>query len=187
MSRGYWLSRGDGLFATQKKPWAWDKFAMSLPRRGKNNHTKQFFVPQFECTQQYRAKNIPVEEELDSDTLDELIANVDFNNSTDQQTDDLNKALKRARLDKTLADTKLIGQKLEQRKRQLFYDWSEKFFNCFTQSFGKLKNCLVNMHLNEEQINVFNQTLDSCLNNMQIDLNNIWQEFQQEKEQQNED
>lgn len=134
------------------------------------------------CTDDFKAKNIPVEEQLNSDVLDQLVANVDFNNSTDQQSDELNKALKRARLDKTLADTKLVGQKLEQRKRELFYDWSERFFNSFSEHFGKLKNVLVEMHLNEQQIKVFNQTLDKCLQNMQLDLNSIYQEFKDEQE-----
>ena len=181
MSRGYWLSRGDGLFATQKKPWAWDKFAMSLPRRGKNNHTKQFFVPEFECTEDFRSKNIPVEEELDSATLDELVANVDFN--SDQQTEALNKALKKARLDKTLADTKLVGEKLDQRKKQLFAQWSQKFFDQFSNHFGKLRNCLVQLHLNEQQVNKFNETLDNCINNLQLSLNNIWEQFNSEEQQ----
>ena len=43
--KGYWLSRGDGIFATQKKPWQFDKFAMTLPRRGNNTHNRQFFIP----------------------------------------------------------------------------------------------------------------------------------------------
>ena len=40
------------------------------------------------------------------------------------------------------------------------------------------------MHLNEEQIKVFNQTLDNCLNNMQLDLNTIWNEFKEQKDEQ---
>ena len=182
MSRGYWLSRGDGLFATQKKPWQFDKMSMTLPRRGKNNHTKQFFIPQFECTEEYRAKNIPVEEELDDVTLDELVQNVDFGNTVDQQTDELNKALKRARLDKTQAETKLVGEKLDQRKKQLFAEWSERFFDCFTKNFGFLRNVIVELHLNEQQVNKFNQSLDHCLNNMELYLNQIWDDFNKEQQ-----
>ena len=180
MSRGYWLSRSDGLFATQKKPWQFDKMSMTLPRRGKNNHTKQFFVPEFECTEQFRAKNIPCQEQLDSNVLDELVQNVDFN--SDQQNEELNKALKRARLDKTQAETKLVGEKLDQRKKQLFAEWSQKFFDQFSNHFGKLRNVLVELHLNEEQVAKFNQCLDNCINNLQLNLDNIWEEFNQEKE-----
>lgn len=180
MSRGYWLSRSDGLFATQKKPWQFDKMSMTLPRRGKNNHTKQFFIPEFECTEQFRAKNIPCQEQLDSNVLDELVQNVDFN--SDQQNEELNKALKRARLDKTQAETKLVGEKLDQRKKQLFAEWSQKFFDQFSNHFGKLRNVLVELHLNEQQVAKFNETLDNCINNLQLNLDNIWEEFNQEKE-----
>lgn len=135
------------------------------------------------CTEDYKSKNIPVEEQLDSQVLDELVANVEFNQNSE---DDLTKQLKKARLGKVLADTKLIGEKLNQRKRQLYYDWSQKFFNCFAEHFGKLKNCIVQMHLNEEQVNKFNQTLDSCLNNMQLSLSQIWTEFKEEKDEQEE-
>ena len=187
MARGYWLKRGEAIYATRKSSYLFDKWSTSLPRRGTNSYTREFFVPQFECTDDYRQKNIPVEEDVDSDTLDELVANVDFNSKeVDQQTDQLNKALKKARLEKTQADTKLIGEKLDQRKKQLFYQWSERFFNCFTEHFGKMKNVVIELHLNQEQLNKFNQTLDSCLKNMQNDLDSIWTEFKEQKEQQDE-
>ena len=186
MARGYWLKRGQAIYATRKSAYVFDKWSFDLPRRGSNSYNREFFIPQFECTDDFRQKNIPVEEDIDSDTLDQIVQNVDFNNSTDQQTDQLNKALKKARLQKTQADTKLVGQKLEQRKKQLFYQWSEKFFNNFTEHFGKLKNVIIQLHLNQQQINKFSQTLDICLKNMQLDLNTIWDQFQQEKEQQSE-
>lgn len=173
--RRYWLGRGDGIFATQKKPWAWDKFAMTLPRRGKNNHTKQFFVPQFECTQDFRSKNIPCQEQINSDVIDQLVANVDFN--LDEGDQSLNRQLKQARKEKILQQTKLIGQRLQQRKKELFNDWSQSFFDSFSNHFGKLRNCLVQMHLNEQQINIFNETLDKCLQNMELDLNHIQSDF----------
>lgn len=178
--RRYWLGRSDGLYATQKKPWQFDKMSMTLPRRGTNTKNKQFFIPQSECTEQYRLKNIPVEEQIDNDTLDELVANVDFNE--DAQIDNLNKQLKKARIQKTLTDTKLLNQKLDQRKKLLFAQWSEKFFQQFSNHFGKLRNCIVQMHLNEAQVNKFNQTLDNCLNNLQLNLDNIWNQFNQEKQ-----
>ena len=183
MSRGYWLHRADGIFATQKKSWDFDKFAMTLPRRGSTTKNRQYFVPQFQCSEDFRAKNLPVEEDLDSDTLDQLIANVDF--TTDNENDALNRELKQARKDKILQQTKLIGQKLQQRKKLLFSEWSQRFFDSFSNHFGKLKNALVEMHLNQQQVKTFNQTLQKCLQNMQLDLNSIQNDFMQEKEDEN--
>ena len=180
--KGYWLGRSQAIFATQKTPYQFDKMSYSLNRRGANAYSRQYFVPQFQCTEQYRAKNIPVEQQLDSDTLDQLVSTVDFNQSGE---DSLNRELKQARKEKILQQTKLIGQKLQQRKKLLFSQWSERFFDSFANHFGKMKNVLVEMHLNEEQVRVFNQTLQKCLENMQLDLNNIQKDFMQEKEDDN--
>lgn len=187
MSLGYWLRRNDALYATQRSPYQLERLVNTLKRRGTNSKNREYFVPQFYCTDEFKSKNIPVEEDVDNQVVQELASNVDFTNKeVDQQTKELNKALKKAKLGKTLADTKLVGERLDQRKKQLYYQWSQKFFECFTQHFGKLKNVIIELHLNEEQVNKFNQTLDSCLNNMQLDLNSIWQDFRQQKEQQNE-
>lgn len=179
--KGYYLSRADGIFATQKGPYQFDKFCQSLPRKGVGKN-KRFFIPQCQVTEQFRIKNIPVEMQIGNDVLEQLVANVDFN--TDQQNEDLNKAWKKARIEKTQVDTKLAGQKLDQRKKQLFNDWSQSFFQSFSNHFGKLRNCLVQMHLNEEQINIFNETLDKCLQNMELDLNKLYNQFTEREEEQ---
>lgn len=178
MAKGYWLSRGQGIFATQKTPYQFDRLAQSLNRRGKNSHVRQFFVPEWQVTQQYKSKNIPCDEQLSSEVLDQLAANVDFT----ADDDDLSKQLKQARLEKIKTDTKLINEKLDERKKLLFNDWSERFFQSFSDHFGRLRNCLVEMHLNEEQIKIFNQTLEKCLQNMSLDLNKLYTEFKEEGE-----
>ena len=181
MAKGYWLSRGQGIFATQKTPYQFDRLAQTLNRRGKNAHVRQFFVPEWQVTQQYKSKNIPCQEQINSDVLDQLAANVDFN-IPDVEDQSLNRQLKQARKEKILQETKLIGQRLQQRKKQLFNDWSERFFQSFSDHFGRLRNCLVEMHLNEEQIKIFNQTLEKCLQNMSLDLNKLYTEFKEEGE-----
>lgn len=181
MAKGYWLSRGQGIFATQKTPYQFDRLAQTLNRRGKNAHVRQFFVPEWQVTDQYKSKNIPCQEQINSDVLDQLAANVDFN-IPDVEDQSLNRQLKQARKEKILQETKLIGQRLQQRKKQLFNDWSERFFQSFSDHFGRLRNCLVQMHLNEEQIKIFNQTLEKCLQNMSLDLNKLYTEFKEEGE-----
>lgn len=181
MAKGFWLSRTDGIFATQKTPYQFDRLAQTLNRRGKNAHVRQFFVPEWQVTQQYKSKNIPCQEQINSDVLDQLAANVDFN-IPDVEDQSLNRQLKQARKEKILQETKLIGQRLQQRKKQLFNDWSERFFQSFSDHFGRLRNCLVEMHLNEEQIKIFNQTLEKCLQNMSLDLNKLYTEFKEEGE-----
>ena len=42
--KGYYLSRADGIFATQKGPYAFDKLCQTLPRKGEGKN-KRFFIP----------------------------------------------------------------------------------------------------------------------------------------------
>lgn len=160
-------------------PYQFDKFSISLKRRGTNSKNKQYFVPQSYCTEDYKSRNIPVEEFLDSNVLDELASNVSFVQSSE---DDLNKQWKKARLEKTKTETKLTNQKLQQRKKLLFEQWSMKFFDVFSDHFGKLRNCIVGLHLNEQQVQILNQTLQNCLNNLQLNLDQIWNDFNKESE-----
>lgn len=169
------------MFATGKSPYHFDKMCRNLPRRGKNGHTRQFFVPQFQTSDDFRAKNIPVEMQLGNDVLDQIAANVNFTEQTEQDNS-LNDQYKRVKIEETKVRTKHLNQKLDQRKKLLFAQWSEKFFNQFADNFGRLRNVLVAMHLSEEQVNVFNETLDHCLNNLQLSLDNIWNQFKNEDE-----
>lgn len=61
---GYWLGRNEVLFATQKTPYSVDRLIANCERRGEGKK-KQYFIPQNECTEEYKAKNIPTE--LDDD------------------------------------------------------------------------------------------------------------------------
>ena len=182
MAKGYWLTRGQAIFATQKTPYQFDRLAHSLNRRGKNSHTKQFFVPEWQVTDQYKSKNIPCQEQVGNDVLDQLVANVSFTEQTEQDNS-LNDQYKRVKIEETKVRTKLQNQKLEERKKLLFRDWSERFFDKFASNFGFLRNCLVNMRLNEDQVKIFNETLDHCIDNLQLSLDQIWEDFSNEKEQ----
>ena len=183
MNKGYWLRRSNCIRATGKTPAQWNTIESTFVFR-MNKKTRQFFVPQSYCTQQFKQMNIPVEYKApvrdEQDILDQLQNNVDFTDQT--QLQNLNVQLKKARKDKILKQTKLIGQRLLQRKRELFYQWSEKFFIAFANHFGKLKNNIVQLHLNEEQVNKFNQILDSCLNNLQCNLDEIYNQFKEQKQ-----
>lgn len=117
--------------------------------------------------------------------LDQLQNNVSFETQLEDDAQ-LSKQLKQARLQSIKTDTKLKNQKLDQRKKLLFAQWSEKFYIQFADHFGKLRNIIVEMHLNEEQVAKFNQCLESCLTNLQLNLSNIWNDFNdQEKQDEN--
>ena len=171
--KGYWLRRNDVLFATQLTPYKVEKLCSECERRG-TGKKRQYFIPLQHCTEEFQCKNIPVEEQIGNSVIEQLASNVDFNQGDE---DSLSKQLKQARLEKIKTDTKLINQKLDQRKKLLFAEWSQKFYDQFSNHFGKLRNVLVDMHLNEQQVAKFNQTLDNCLNNLQLSLDTIWNDF----------
>lgn len=171
--KGYYLTRNDAIFATGRTPYSIEKLITTCERKGEGKK-RLYFIPYNECTEDYKAKNIPTELDED-DILEELEGNVDFNQQLD---DSLNNELKRAKIQKLKVDTKHVNQKLDFRKKELFTEWSEKFFEVFADQFGKLRNALINMHLNEEQLNIFNECLDHCINNLELHLDETWNQFQ---------
>ena len=183
MAKGFWLRRNDAFQATGLNAYQLDKLLRSCPRKMQRK-TKLFFIQEDDLTEDFKDKNI-LQEEQNDQILQILDDNVDFSsdlNDADSQMQSINLDLKRARKQKILRQTKLIEQRLGQRKRELYYQWSQRFFECFSSCFGKLKNNIVELHLNEEQVNKFNTILDTCLKNMQINLNQIWDQFKQQKQ-----
>ena len=179
MAKGCWLRRSDAFQATGLNTYQLDKLLQRCKKREKKKH-RQFFIQQDDLAQYYKDNHILQEDQTDQ-ILTQIADNVDFN-ADDIQIQSINLDLKKARKEQILTQTKLIGQRLQERKRELYYEWSQRFFQCFSNHFGRLKNNIVELHLNEEQVNKFNQILDTCLNNMQLYLNQIWDEFKQQKQ-----
>ena len=172
---GVWTSRSNAFYYTGLTSYQLDKLLQKCKRKGEGKK-KMWFIPAQYLTQQSKQDLILSQEEND-DILDQLASNVDFNQQDDPELKQLNKEYKKAKIAKTKKDTEVQQQRLERRKMQLYNQWSERFFEVFADSFGRMKNCLVAMHLNEDQIKVFNQTLDNCLENMQLNLTDIWNQF----------
>lgn len=179
---GIWSTRSNLFYYTGLNGYQLDKLLQKCKRKGEGKK-KQWFVPAQYLTEHAKQDLILQEEDVDQ-ILDQLASNVDFNSDQeDPQLKQLNKQLKKAKIEKTKKDTIFLQQRLQRRKMQLYNQWSEKFYQCFADNFGKMKNCLVSMHLTQQQISVFNQTLDNCLNNMQLSLSQIWNQFVEGAEQ----
>ena len=182
---GVWTTRSNAFYYTGLNGYQLDKLLQKCRRKGEGKK-KQWFVPAQYLTEQSKQDLILTEENEDQ-FLDQLAGSVDFNEDEDDpQLAELNKQLKKARKDKIQKQTAFLQERLQRRKVELFNQWKEQFFECFADSFGRFKNELINLHLNEEQIATLNQSLDSCLKNMQLNLDNLWNEFNNGEEQ-NED
>ena len=103
--KGYWAPRVDAIFMMGKTPYHVDKAIRSYDRKGKGKN-KLYFIPEEECTQEYRAKHIPeILEDKKDEILAELEANVDFNDSSTEygvSAEDLNNDLKRAKKERAI-------------------------------------------------------------------------------------
>ena len=101
------------------------------------------------------------------------IAGSDNNVQIDPENVDLNEA----RRQEILMRTKYLSQKIEKKKLELFEEWSERFFQIFSKNFGKFKNTLIDLHLEEKQLKKLNENLDLALENMEEGLNEILNEY----------
>ena len=180
MAKGCWLRRNDAFQATGLNAYQLDKLLRSCKRKMQRK-SKFFFIEEDDLTEDYKLDCILVDDDQPDQILTQIADNVDFN-ADDIQMQSINLDLKKARKEKIIRQTKLIQQRLGERKRQLYYDWSQRFFECFSDHFGRLKNNIVELHLNEEQVTKFNQILDTCLKNMELNLNQIWDQFHNQKQ-----
>lgn len=166
----------------------WQKIRFQLPSK-KVGKRDRYFVQFNRVVDDTVVKDmLPIEIGQKKDSiLDQLQNNVSFDSQLEDDAQ-LTKQLKQAKLQSIKTDTKLKNQKLDQRKKLLFAQWSQKFFQSFSNHFGKLRNVVVELHLNEVQVAKFNQTLDSCLSNLQLNLDQIWDGFNnQEKKDETEE
>lgn len=179
---GCWSTRSNAFYYTGLNGYQLDKLLQKCKRKGQGKK-KQWFIPAQSLTQQSKQDLILTEEE-DDQILDQLAGTVDFNQQQgDPELKELNKQHLKAKIEKTKKDTAFIQQRLQRRKLQMYNQWSQRFFDVFADNFGRFKNSLVNLHLNQEQIQTLNQSLDSCLNNMQLSLNQIWNQFAKQEQQ----
>lgn len=112
----------------------------------------------------------------DAKQVEEILG--DISNPNGVPLDDMNAA----RLANLQARTNLINEKLENRKNELWSEWNEKFYDVFSEAFGKFKNELISLHLDEEQLAALTEKLNSALKIMQDRLDYMYNEFVNEDE-----
>lgn len=179
---GVWTSRSNAFYYTGLSSYQLDKLLQKCKRKGQGKK-KQWFIPAQYLNEQSK-QDLILSQQQNDQILDELAGNVDFDSDEDDpQMKQLNKQYKKAKIAKTKKDTEVQQQRLQRRKLELYNQWSERFFQLFADSFGKFKNELINLHLNQEQIASLQQSLDNCLNNMQLGLVDIWNQFAKQEQQ----
>lgn len=97
---------------------------------------------------------------------------------SDKQIDSINRDdLIQARLENLTARTKLVQQKIAEEKEAAWNEWNACCFEEFSAAFARVKNTLISMHLNDEQIKTLNEGLDKALENFRDRLNVMYIKF----------
>ena len=102
--------------------------------------------------------------------------------SADTDLDSIKKELLELKKLNLRVKTSALKESLQERKKALFNEWSTRFFEIFKASFAKLKTALVDLHLNEEQVNMLESKLELALSSLQDGLTQINADFMSESE-----
>ena len=90
-----------------------------------------------------------------------------------------------ARLDNLKMRTAVLGQKLDEQKQSIWYEWNQAVFEEFSEAFAKVKNDLINLHLDEKQIESLNSSIDAALKNLEDRLETLWNKFKNGEDEMN--
>ena len=154
------------------------------PVKGKKK--LEYFLPEDLISEVYKKNNPTPFDEIDDEIdPDEQIVNDilgDITSDDDTPIDPDNIDLNEARRQEVIMRTKYLSQKIEKKKNELFSEWSERFFMIFAKNFGKFKNTLIDLHLDEKQLKKLNENLDLALANLEEGLNEILNEYMNDEE-----
>ena len=187
--KGLWLTQAQAQLATGKPMSLFRAKVMPNLKMKKIPGKKKplYFLTEEYFTEVYKKNNAEDLIELDDENIDDenMINDIlgDITGSANNvQIDPENVDLNEARRQEVIMRTKYLSQKIEKKKNELFSEWSERFFMIFAKNFGKFKNTLIDLHLEEKQLNKLNENLDLALENMEIGLTEILNEYMNDEE-----
>ena len=182
--KGLWLTQAQAQLATGKPMSLFRAKVMPNLKMKKIPGKKKplYFLTEEYFTEVYKKNNAEDLIELDDEDIDDenMINNIlgDIAGSANNvQIDHENVDLNEARRQEVIMRTKYLSQKIEKKKLELFEEWSERFFQIFSKNFGKFKNTLIDLRLDEKQLKKLNENLDLALSNMDQGLNDILTDY----------
>ena len=174
--KGVFLSQNDAAAAIGKTVQTFAKFKPSLKQRQNKYKRTEFFIPlQMMTAKMQRAyKDELIEYDAEAQEVENVLG--DLTEGIDVFPSNSNE-LNEARLANIRARTAVLEEKLEQHKQELWNEWNEAVFNEFSESFARVKNALISMHLSEEQLNYLNEEISNALKNLELRLDSMWSKF----------
>ena len=187
--KGLWLTQAQAQLATGKPMSLFRAKVMPNLKMKKIPGKKKplYFLTEEYFTEVYKKNNAEDLIELDDENIDDenMINDIlgDITGSANNvQIDPENVDLNEARRQEIIVRTKYLEQKIDKKKNELFEEWSERFFQIFSKNFAKFKNTLIDLHLEEKQLKKLNENLDFALENMEIGLTEILNDYVNEEE-----
>ena len=157
----------------------WHKFNKHLLdyRSKAEGKSLRYFIPFEQLTPQAQTNLSSRVEELPSDDVADIVEGIlgDVTGQTFAAT--VEDQLQEARLANVKARTAMLGEKLERRKTELFSEWSQAFFEAFTEAFTKFKNELIALQLTEEQLSTLQEKLSLALQSLKDKLDFLEQDY----------
>ena len=186
--KGLWLTQAQAQLATGKPMSLFRAKVMPKLKMKKIPGKKKplYFLTEEYFTEVYKKNNADELIELDDEDTDDenmindILGDITSNNITNENPENVD--LNEARRQEILMRTKYLSQKIEKKKLELFEEWSERFFQIFSKNFGKFKNTLIDLHLEEKQLNKLNENLDLALKNMEEGLSDILTDYVNDEE-----
>ncbi len=174
------MIQSDACAAMEKTIPTFAKFKPTLKQRpikreGSRAKTEYFIPYQMMTLKMQKAyKDQLVEYDADAQEVEEIIGDV---NDGIEMLPSTSAELNEARLNNIRARTAMLEEKLEAHKSELWEQWNEEVFEEFSEAFAKVKNTLINLHLNEEQITLLNEGIDNSLKNLKDRLDMMLSKF----------
>lgn len=181
--KGCWLSKSKAALAAGMTAHEFQRTYATKLKERKEGKWPEYFLPEDNMTDTSKAALADCMEELPSDDVADIVEGIlgDISQGSLEGARgiplDLDSQLQAAQLDNIKARTKALGEKLQRNRQELWNGWSQEFFECFSQSFAKMKNTLVSLQLDEEQLQTLNEALDSALSSMKDKLDFMYNDF----------
>lgn len=169
----------------------WQKLEKHLTdfKSRKEGRSTKYFIPCEMLTDKAKANMAArfeeVPDELDdfSKEVEDIIGDVsgaEFAVTSEER-------LREAQIANTEARTRMLSEKLERRKTELFNEWSQAFFEAFSDAFAKFKGELIALQLSEEQLSTLQDKLNLALESLKNKLDFLEQDYANNDDDKNED
>lgn len=141
------------------------------PRKYKNPEESQAqkmlqdFVPE--------TKNSKIKSQLEDNSLSDDELDAELDEMDNMSIEVLGQKIMLAKLKNLEERTASSREKSLAFRKQMFNNWSQKFTAAFEEAFSIVKNDLINLHLNAEQIATLNSSIENAIKKLERSIQSM--------------